>query len=86
MITLSDCPGCGQSWIEDSVDAWLGRGKTESVERAFGPIERADRDRLAIAFAGCPDRADKFCDCGANKIADEIIARVRLVGERVEPS
>ena len=86
MITLSDCPGCGQSWIEDSVDAWLGRGKTESVERTFGPIERAERDRLAIAFAGCPDAADKFCDCGANRIADEIIARVRLVGERVEPS
>jgi hypothetical protein len=60
-------------------------GKTESVERAFGPIERADRRRLAIAVAGCPDPADKYCDCRANKIADEIIARLHLVGERVEP-
>ncbi len=83
-ITLSDCPGCGQSWIQDSVEAWLDRG-TESVKRAFGPIERGDSDRLATAFAACPEPGSKYCECGANKIADAIIARVPLVAQQVEP-
>lgn len=84
MITLWDCPGCGRAWLDDSVDAWLQRG-TEHVARAFGPLDPADRERVAKAFAACPAPARKGCRCGADDIADEVITRLAQISLHVGP-
>lgn len=83
-IVLWDCPLCKQSYLDDFVDAWLS-DRTEMVQRGFGPLDPADRERVVKAFAACPKPLRAGCRCGADEIADEIIGRLAQISLLVQP-
>jgi hypothetical protein len=57
------CDGCAVYTGEDFHDRFLG----DSDAHAFGPIAKAEGDRIVALVAACPNPQNKYCDCASHR-------------------
>lgn len=60
------CPTCNAYTCEDFHDRFLG----DADAGTFGPVEKAEGDRLVALVATCPTPQNKYCSCPAHSAFD----------------